>query len=346
MPERMLAARLHGPGDLRLEEVPVPEPGPGEVVIRVERALTCGTDVKIFRRGRHPALGPLPSPFGHEVAGEVVAMGEGVTDFRPGMRVVAANSAPCGSCRMCQRGEFSLCPHLTFFFGAFAQYARIPAPIVRVNLYPIPDSLPAAAAALVEPLACALRGVEAAEIRPGETVLVLGGGALGLMLAHLAKLRGAAVALADPHPERREAARSIGVGFLLDPRDALEDRLAETFGELPDVVIEAVGRVEAWEAAAELARPGGRVILFGGCPVGTRASFDTARLHYRELTLRGVFHHHPRFVRAALSLLRAGQIPVDLLISGELPLPRLLEAFERMERRQGFKFAIDPWSNG
>ena len=104
--------------------------------------------------------------------------------------------------------------------------------------------------------------------------------------------------------------------------------------------------MEVWEAAAELARPGGRVILFGGCPVGTRASFDTARLHYQELTLRGVFHHHPRFVRAALSLLRTGRVPVDLLISGELPLTRLREAFERMERRQGFKFAIDPWSEG
>ncbi len=345
MAERMRAARLYGPGDLRLEEVPVPEPGPGEVLLRVERALTCGTDLKIFRRGRHPALGPLPSLFGHEGAGEIVAVGEGVTDFRPGMRVVAANSAPCGACRFCRRGEFSLCPNLTFFFGAFAQYARIPAPIVRTNLYPIPDHLSAAAAALVEPLACALRGVEVAEIEPGSTVLVMGGGAMGLMLAHLAKSRGAWVALSDPHPERREAARAIGVDLTLDPREDFGLALQQALGELPDIVIEAVGRVEAWEAAAELARPGGRVILFGGCPIGTRAAFDTARLHYQELTLRGVFHHHPRFVRAALSLLAAGQIPVARLISGELPLTRLLEAFERMERRQGLKFAIDPWAD-
>lgn len=344
MPERMLAARLYGPGDLRLEEVPVPDPGPGEVILRVERALTCGTDVKIFRRGHHPALGPLPSPFGHEVAGEIVAVGEGVEAFRPGMRVVAANSAPCGSCRFCQRGEFSLCVQLTFFFGAFAQYARIPAPIVRTNLYPIPDHLPAATAALVEPLACALRGIEAAEIQPGSTALVIGGGAMGLMLAHLAKLRGAWVALADPHPERREAALAIGVDLPLDPREEVGATLVRALGELPDVVIEAVGRVEAWEMAADLVRPGGRVILFGGCPVGTRASFDTARLHYQELTLRGVFHHHPRFVRAALNLLAAGRIPVERLITGEYPLVRLLEAFERMERRQGFKFAIDPWA--
>ncbi len=344
MPERMLAARLYGPGDLRLEEVPVPEPGPGEVVLRVERALTCGTDVKILQRGRHPALGALPSPFGHEVAGEIVAVGEGVEGFRPGMRVVAANSAPCGACRFCRRGEFSLCPNLTFFFGAFAQYARIPAPIVRLNLYPIPDHLPAAAAALAEPLACALRGVEVAAIGPGDSVLVMGGGALGLMLAHLAKLRGAWVALSDPHPERRETARAMGVDLPLDPRAELEEQLTQALGEQPDVVIEAVGRVEAWEAAADLVRPGGRVILFGGCPVGTRAAFDTARLHYQELTLRGVFHHHPRFVRAALNLLAAGVIPVERLISGEYPLARLPEAFERMERRQGLKFAIDPWA--
>lgn len=344
MAERMLAARLYGPGDLRLEEIPVPDPGSGEVIVRVERALTCGTDVKIFRRGRHPALGSLPSLFGHEAAGEIAAVGEGVADFRPGMRVVAANSAPCGACRFCYRGEFSLCPNLTFFFGAFAQYARIPAPIVRVNLYPIPDHLSAAAAALVEPLACAMRGIEAAEIEPGSTVLVIGGGALGLMLAHLAKSRGAWVALSDPHPERREAARAIGVDLPLDPRGDIQAALQQALGELPDIVIEAVGRVEAWEAAAEMVRPGGRVILFGGCPVGTRAAFDTARLHYQELTLRGVFHHHPRFVRAALNLLAAGRIPVERFISGELPLTRLLEAFERMERRQGFKFAIDPWA--
>lgn len=343
MSERMLAARLHGPRDLRLEELPRPEPGPGEVVIRVERALTCGTDVKIFRRGRHPALGPLPSLFGHEVAGEVVAVGEGVTAFRPGMRVVAANSAPCGTCRMCQRGQFSLCPNLTFFFGAFAQYACIPAPIVRVNLYAIPAHLPAAAAALVEPLACALRGIEAGGIGPGMTVLVLGGGAMGLMLACLAKRRGAWVAVADPHAERRAAALQIGADAALDPREDLPGRLAARLGEGPDVVIEAVGQVEAWEAAADLVRPGGCVVLFGGCPVGTRASFDTARLHYQELTLRGVFHHHPQHVRAALQLLGDGQIPTEVLISGELPLARLLEAFARMEARQGFKFAIDPW---
>ncbi|MER3400546.1 MAG: dehydrogenase, partial [Thermoflexus sp.] len=222
----MLAARLHGPGDLRLEALPRPEPGPGEVVIRVERALTCGTDVKIFRRGRHPALGPLPALFGHEVAGEVVAVGEGVIAFRPGMRVVAANSAPCGTCRMCRRGQFSLCPNLTFFFGAFAQYARIPAPIVRVNLYEIPAHLPAAAAALVEPLACALRGIEAGGIGPGMTVLVLGGGAMGLMLACLAKRRGAWVAVADPHAERRAAALQIGADAALDPREDLPGRLA------------------------------------------------------------------------------------------------------------------------
>lgn len=344
MGERMWVARLYGPGDLRLEEMPVPEPGPGEVLLRVERALTCGTDLKIFRRGHHPALGPLPSLFGHEVAGEIVAVGEGVEGFRPGMRVVAANSAPCGACRPCQRGEFSLCRALTFFFGAFAQYARIPAPIVRVNLYPIPDHLSAAAAALVEPLACALRGIEAAGIEPGCTVLVMGGGALGLMLAHLAKSRGAWVALSDPHPERREAARALGVDLPLDARGGIREELTRALGELPDVVIEAVGRVEAWEAAADLVRPGGRVILFGGCPVGTRAAFDTARLHYQELTLRGVFHHHPRFVRAALNLLAAGRVPVAQLISGEFPLTRLREAFERMERRQGFKFAIDPWA--
>ncbi len=336
----MFAARLHGPGDLRLEDLPPPEPGPGEAILRVERALTCTTDLKVFRQGSHPALGSLPSPFGHEVAGQVVAVGEGVKNIAVGQRVTVGNSAPCGQCVYCRRAEFSLCTNLVFFFGAFAQYARVPARIVELNLHPVPPGLPAAHAALVEPLACALRAIDAAGVGPGTTVLVLGGGALGLMLARLARLRGGRVAVVDRHPERLGIARRLGAAATSSAAAA-----GELFAPGPDVVFEAVGQPGAWEEAARVVRPGGLVIFFGGCPPGTRACFDTGRLHYQELTLRGVFHHHPTYVRQALDLIAGGAVPAELFISGEVPLSRLLEAFKLMAARQGLKYAVDPWAD-
>jgi len=341
----MLAARLHGPGDLRLEDLPCPEPGPGEVVLRVERALTCTTDLKIFRQGIHPAMGTLPAPFGHEVAGEVTAVGEGVKSVAVGQRVTLGNSAPCGRCDYCRRAQFSLCTDMVFFFGAFAQYARIPARVVELNLYPIPAGLPAAHAALVEPLACALRAVEVARVGPATAVLVVGGGALGLMLARLSRLRGARVGVVDRHPDRLAIARRLGADFGFHrTADPPLDPVRREFGEGPDVVFEAVGRPEAWEEAAELVRPGGLVVFFGGCPPGTRACFDTGRVHYKELTLRGVFHHHPAYIREALSLLAAGAVPAEAFISGEVPLRRLTEALELMAARQGLKYAVNPWA--
>ncbi len=337
----MLAARLYGPGDLRVEDVPCPEPGPGEVVVRVERALTCSTDLKIFRQGSHPALGPLPSPFGHELAGEVAAVGPGMAGLAVGQRVAVGNSAPCGRCPYCRRARFSLCADPVFCFGAFAQYALIPARIVGTNLYPIPPELPAAHAALVEPLACALRAVEAGGVGRGTGVLVLGGGALGLMLARTAKLQGATVAVVDRHPERLAVARRLGADFTLSSADLGP----QVFGDGPDVVFEAVGRPEAWEEAARLVRPGGVVVLFGGCPPGSRACFDTGRVHYQELTLRGVFHHHPTHIRAALSLLISGAVPAEAFISGEVPLRRLAEALGLMAARRGLKYAVNPWAD-
>ncbi len=336
----MLAARLYGPGDLRIEDLPCPGPGPGEVVVRVERALTCTTDLKIFRQGSHPALGPLPSLFGHELAGEVAAVGDGVKSAAVGQRVVVGNSAPCGRCHYCRRAEFGLCTRPVFLFGAFAQYALVPAPIVETNLHPIPPDLPAAHAALVEPLACALRAVEVAGVGWETEVLILGGGPLGLMLARAAKLRGAKVAVVDHHPERLTVARRVGADFTLPGGPG-----PQAFGDGPDVVFEAVGRPEAWEEAARLVRPGGLVILFGGCPPGTRACFDTGRLHYQELTLRGVFHHHPTHIRTALRLLSSGAVPAEAFISGEVPLSRLAEALGLMAARRGLKYAVNPWAD-
>jgi L-iditol 2-dehydrogenase len=295
------ALRFHGPGDLRVEEVPRPEPGPGDVLVQVEVALTDGTDAKAFRRGHPLLLAELPSPFGHEFCG---------IDVASGRRVVAANSAPCGECAPCRRGEETLCENLQpFLNGAYAEYLLVPRRIAERNLLPVPPGLPSEVAALVEPLACCLRGVERAEVEAGQTVAVLGPGPIGLMLCAAAKDAGAHVVSVGGRPERRELAREFGAV----PGD----------GRGADAVIEAVGTDEAWRDALELVRPGGTVVFFGGRELGV----DTFRLHYEELTLRGAFHHTPRHVRAALAFLASGAYPWERLITHQVGLEQVAGLF-------------------
>jgi L-iditol 2-dehydrogenase len=295
------ALLFHGPGDLRVEEVPRPEPGPGDVLVQVEVALTDGTDAKAFRRGHPLLLAELPSPFGHEFCG---------IDVASGRRVVAANSAPCGECAPCRRGEETLCENLQpFLNGAYAEYLLVPRRIAERNLLPVPPGLPSEVAALVEPLACCLRGVERAEVEAGQTVAVLGPGPIGLMLCAAAKDAGAHVVSVGGRPERRELAREFGAV----PGD----------GRGADTVIEAVGTDEAWRDALELVRPGGTVVFFGGRELGV----DTFRLHYEELTLRGAFHHTPRHVRAALAFLASGAYPWERLITHQVGLEQVAGLF-------------------
>jgi L-iditol 2-dehydrogenase len=321
---------LHGPGDLRLEEIPEPEPAPGELILHVEVALTCATDAKMVRQGRHPALPSLPAPLGHEVVGTVAAVGAGAA-WRPGERVVVANSAPCGGCFYCERGRPSLCEDLVYLSGAFAERLRVPARIAARNTLPVPPGLPSARAAMVEPLACAARTVERSPVAPGDVALVLGGGVQGLLLTALLARRGCRVILCDPHPERREGALRFGAAEAHPaPRDAATVarlRNATPGGRGADAVFEAVGRPEVWELALELVRPGGEVSFHGGCAPGTRASFDTFALHYREVTTRGSYHHTPETVRAALAHLRDGDAPYDELLGDPIGLsdvPRAL----------------------
>jgi L-iditol 2-dehydrogenase len=291
------ALRLYGPGDLRLEELPRPEPGPGEVVVEVEVALTDGTDLKTFERGHPRILDRLPAPFGHEFCG---------IDVASGRRVVAANSAPCGRCAPCQAGRETLCQRIEFLTGAYAEFVLVPEPIARVNLHPVPADLPPEIAALVEPLACCLHGVERAEVKPGSVVAVLGTGPIGLMLCACAADAGGWPVTVGGRPERHALAPLFGARPG-DPRDA-------------DVIIEAAGTEAAWRDALELARPGGTVLFFGGLPAGATVSVDTYRLHYEELTLRGSFHHAPRHVRAALGFLASRAYPWERLITHEVAL--------------------------
>ena len=293
----MKALIFHGPEDIRLEDVPRPDPGPGDVLVQVEVALTDGTDAKAFHRGHPVLLGPPPSPFGHEFCGVDVATGQ---------RVVAANSAPCGECGPCRRGRETQCERLfPLLNGAYAEFLLVPERIVRRNLLPVPPGLASEVAALVEPLACCLHGVGRAGIEPGDTVAILGAGPVGLMLCACVADAGGRPVVVGGRSERRELAHRFGASDGLDTAD---------------VVIEAAGTEQAWRDAVELVRPGGTVLFFGGLPRGTEVAVDTYRLHYEELTLRGAFHHTPAAVRAALAFLASGAHPWELLITHRVGL--------------------------
>ena len=283
----MKALRFHGPGDLRLEDVPRPEPGPGDVLVQVEVALTDGTDLKTFRRGHPLLLESLPSPFGHEFCG---------FDAATGRRVVAANSAA---------GDDRSAP-LELLNGAYAEYVLVPAAIAQVNLLPVPDGLASEVAAMVEPLACCLRGVERAEVGSGDRVAILGAGPIGLMLAACVADAGGRAEIVGGRPERRALAPLFGA----EAGD----------GAGADVVIEAAGTAAAWAGAVELVRPGGTVVYFGGREADAELRVDAYRLHYEELTLRGAFHHTPRHVRAALAFLASGAFPWQRLVTHRLGL--------------------------
>ncbi|HEV2236063.1 MAG TPA: alcohol dehydrogenase catalytic domain-containing protein [Ktedonobacterales bacterium] len=348
IPSQARAARFHAPGDVRIETVPVPAPGPGEVLVRVLAATTCGTDLKAYRRG-HFMLGTLPAPFGHEYAGEIVAIGAGVRRWQPGMRVVGANSAPCGHCFFCAREQPSQCENLRFWNGAYAEYALIPRRIVARNLYLVPDSINPAAAALAEPLACALHGVEAAWVVNDDVVLIVGDGPLGLLLLAAARLRGARVIMLGHHAERLALTRKWGAESVFDTTG--DDTLERTAGDLleqcneghgADVVFEAVGRPETWDLALTLARPGGTVCLFGGRAHGDTVTVDAHALHYEERMIVGAFHHTPRTFARAVEAIVSREVPAGDLLSGDVPLEGLVDAFTRLARGEGIKYAIRP----
>lgn len=357
----LLAALLYGQEDLRLETVEDPTPAAGEVVLRVRVATTCGTDLKVWRRGGHARMLKPPTLFGHEAAGEIVAIGHGVTRWKVGDRVVANNSAPCMTCFFCQKEEYSLCQNLLFNNGTFAEYLKIPAAIVRHNLLPLSDEMPYALASMTEPLACVLHGAARSNVKPGDRVVVLGDGAIGLMfVAALASGQGdwqnvqrlavgsqpfAKVILLGGSEQRLQLGETLGAAKTFNYRQvdnvpALVKSLTDGWGA--DVVIEATGVPSVWEMAIACARPGATVNLFGGCPRDTSISVNTERLHYSELTLKGVFHNTPTHVRSALKLLASRTLPFEQLISEEQPLTKLGRVFEAMKQRQVVKVAITP----
>jgi L-iditol 2-dehydrogenase len=342
----MTAAVLYGKEHLRIEAVRIPEIGPADALVRVKAALTCGTDVKVFRRGYHARMIVPPALFGHELAGDIVAVGEQVGNFRVGQRVVAANSAPCGACFFCRREEENLCEDLLFNNGAYAEYIRIPARIVQNNLYEVPPHVSYQDAALIEPLACVLRGLEETGIRPGDNVTVMGLGPIGLMFVRLAKVYGARVIAIGRRQTQLDRAAAMGAQELVisDDNEKLIRRIKDlTGGRGTDVAIEAVGHPDAWEAAVRMLRRGGTVNFFGGCPNDSRISLDTQLLHYSEITCKASFHHTPKHIRKALEIVSRGEVTSKDFVNREEPLANLLEVMQHLMSHNGhMKTAIIP----
>jgi len=341
----MRAQVFHGPGDLRFEEIPVPEPEAGGVVVRVQAALTCGTDVKTLRRG-HPVMIPrVPTVFGHELAGVVTAVGRGVTGIREGDRVVAANSAPCGECRLCRAERPNLCEDLLFVNGAYGEYIGLPPRLVARNLVPIGPGLAAASAAFAEPLACALLGIERGRVEPDMTVVIFGHGPLGCLLALAARQRGARVMLVGKGGWRLDRVRGMGLAECVDAREVADmggHLRALTAGRGADVTVDATGRPEVWEQAIDAVGRGGTVVLFGGCAPGTVVHVDTRRAHYEELMLVGAFHHTPGLIRRAVDLLESRAIDPGPLVTHRMGLAHVKEALAMMGRGETMKVLVDP----
>jgi len=344
---QMTAAVLYGKEDVQIETVDVPEIGRGDVLVRVRAALTCGTDVKVFRRGYHARMIVPPALFGHELGGDIVAMGKDVRGFKMGQRVVAANSAPCGNCFYCQHNQENLCEDLLFNNGAYAEYIRIPERIVRRNMYEVPDHVSYQDAALVEPLACVLRGLEECGVRPGDTVAVIGLGPIGMMFVRLAKaVFNARVIAIGRRPQQLLRASRMGADETVlncDGADVVGPVHEMTQGRGADVVIEAVGLPEVWQLAIKLLRRGGVVNFFGGCPDGTNLSLDTNLLHYSELTCKASFHHTPALIRKALDLVSRGYVGAKDFVNHSEPLTNLLQVMQHLMSHNGhLKTAIIP----
>jgi L-iditol 2-dehydrogenase len=339
----MRQAILRGPRALELAEVPAPAPASGEVVVRVRAALTCGTDLKTFRRG-HPRL-PF-GPFGHEAAGDVEAVGEGVCHVAPGQPVVFVPTAPCGACAPCRRGRENLCAHLfdAVALGAYADAIRLPARVAARHLFPKPEGLDYAEAACLEPLACVVHGWRRLGGVRG-TVAVVGVGPVGLLFVQLAADQGLEVVAVGRRPEGLARARACGAARVVDAAggvDVGEALRAAGDGDGPAVLVDATGAQAVWEAAPDWVAPGGRVLLFGGLAGGSRPAWDATRLHYSEIDLISAFHYTTADVHEALGLLAAGRIRPGLLIASRRPLSALREVFDELDRGAGPKYAVIP----
>lgn len=345
----MKAALYFGPKDVRVQEVPVPTPEKDEVIVKVEAALTCGTDLKAFRQGHPVLLGTdYPVPFGHEIAGTVTEVGVSVTRFKPGMRVVVANSAPCEACYFCNKGQNNLCDHLKLLNGAYAEYLKVPAQVVKHNMYEIPAHLSFSAAALSEPLSCAVHAFERLNIQPKDQVVILGCGIMGLLFSAVAVHHGATIIAVGRDERKLQKAKDLGVAKVINVKHEADPvavvRNATHEGRGADIVVEAVGKTEAWDQAFKMTRKGGVVCMFAGCASGSKFSLDAHRIHYEEVSVMGIFHHTPKYFKKALDYLSEGVVKADMFIEQEIGLQDI-QNFYSDASSTPFKALIQPSKN-
>ncbi len=343
MKGKMKAQLFYGPGDVRFKYIDIPEIEDNGVLVRVKSALTCGSDLKTYRRG-HPTMIKKASVFGHEWAGDIVETGSKVSRFKTGDRIVSANTAPCNGCYYCRLGRYSLCENLIYNNGAYAEYIKVPGRILEKNTYRIPEGIDYKEAALLEPLACVVHGIEESNINAGDTVVINGAGPVGLMFVVLARLKGATVISVDLSDERLEYAGVLGADHVINGSRVKNQVQAvkelTEMGRGADIAIDATGIPEVWEMTILMGRKGAVINLFGGCMPGTSIKIDTALLHYSELTVKGVYHHTPLYVKEAFDLITSRRIDAIKFITADMPLEKLVDALELMEQQKGIKYNI------
>ncbi|MEV6344722.1 zinc-dependent dehydrogenase [Actinoplanes sp. NPDC051851] len=346
----MKVVRFHAPGDVRFEDAPEPEAGPGEVKIRVRNCSTCGTDVKISKFGHHH-IHP-PRVMGHEIAGEVVAVGEGVEGWAEGDRVQVIAAIPCGECGECARGRMTICPNQVsmgyHFEGGFAQFMVVPKEVLKVDgLNRIPEGVSFAEASVAEPLACALNAQNLARVGEGDDVVVIGSGPIGCLHVRLARARGAArVFLVELSRQRLEMAANLvkpDAAICAAEVDPIEEVLKLTDGRGADVIITAAASGKAQEQAIQMAARQGRISFFGGLPKDNPTiTCDSNLVHYRELMIVGANGSSPTHNKQALDLVATGAVPVADLITHRLPLESAIDAFGIVARGEAIKVTIEP----
>ncbi len=338
-PERMKAAELAALGRIAIREVPVPDVKAGDVLLKTLAVGLCGTDVKAYRRG-HPFFQP-PCVLGHEVVGQVVSMASQGLGIVPGMRVACAPYTECGVCATCFRGLGELCNTKDFISGALQEYIRVPGSMVDKAIVPVPAALDDATATLFEPLACAMNGIERAHVAHGDTVLVIGGGPMGALLALLARARGGRVLVSEINGARRQCLKQLGLA-VIDPADApLPEALEEVFGA-PNAerVLVAVGSRPVAATAMDLTSSGGIVLLFGGLPKGELVSLNPYDIHYREVSVVGSFGYRLAHFRSAAQWAAEHVRELERLITGVVLFPAVADAFDAAERGDGMKIVV------
>ena len=343
----MKAMRYYDQGGLRLEEVPVPQPEPGGLLVKVEACAICGTDLKMYLKG-DPRV-PKSQTIGHEFVGEIVEAGKEATDFRVGQRVTMATSISCGRCDACRTGRTNRCDHLTpisrHFPGAFAEFIAIPAVGVAGGFtVKVPATL-GDLAALAEPISCAINAQILAGVKLGDTVVVVGCGPLGAIHTQIAKANGAMkIIVTERSPRRLKLAEQLGIDAIIDAAksDPVEEVMRLTEGVGADVVVATAPVVKAQEQALGMARKGGMVNLFAGLPKGgSELTVDSRVIHYRELLVSGASDSAPHHVELAVKLLDKGLIS-ERIVTHRFPLERFMDGLMVMKNEEGLKVLIKP----